>query len=106
MLKLNPSQIMYLYENVTTQEGIEWYINNEIGSDWFWDNGQTWYDSWTAVISRRGWDVDVVVAAIEDGKAGIVGDMHGDTRLNMGREIICDGDEEEEDEQVDAMVCL
>lgn len=104
MLKLNPAQIMYLYENVTTKEGIEWYIDSEIGGDWFWDNGQTWVDSWTAVILRRGWDPDVVLAAIEDGKAGIVGEMYGDARLDMGREAMCE--EDEEDTHVDPMVCL
>lgn len=102
MLKLNPGQIMYLYENITTKEGVERYIEIEIGSEWFWDNGQTWVDSWTAVILRRGWDPDVVVTAIEDGKVGIVGDGLG-LMLDLGREDVCD---DVEDRQVDSMVCV
>lgn len=102
MLKLNPAQIVHLYENATTKEGIEWYIESEIGGEWFWDNGQTWVDSWTAVIIRRGWDPDVVVAAIEDAEAGIVSDKSALT-IDIGRDIVLD---EKEDEQVDHIVCL
>lgn len=72
MLKLNPGQIIHLHENVTTKEGIEWYIDSEIGGEWFWDNGQTWSDTWNLVLMKRGWDLTKVEVAIEDGLAGIV----------------------------------
>lgn len=102
MLKLNPGQVMSLYENVTTKDGIERYIEEEIGSEWFWDNGQTWVDSWTSVVLRRGWDPDMVVTAIEDGKVGIVADKLG-AMLDLGRDALC---EDEGTEQAAAIVCL
>lgn len=104
MLKLNPGRLMYLYENVATREGVERYIEEEVGSEWFWDNGQTWMDSWAAVLVRRGLDLSAVTMAIADGKAGIIGDKFGST-LDMGMNHVCE-DEDEADEAADGALCL
>lgn len=95
MLKLNPAQLMYLYENVWLKEGIEGYIDGEIGGEWFWDNGQTWTDTWALVLARRGWDLELVEAAIDKGLAGIVGRGLGKLGTSLGDEIDHNGPEED-----------
>lgn len=72
MMKLNPAQIMFLYEHVTTRQDVEKWLFEHVGEEWFWDNGETWFDTWRLVLYKRGEDFGMLRDAIIDGDAGIV----------------------------------
>lgn len=71
MMKLTPAQIMYLYEHVTRRQELELWLAEHVGEEWFWDNGQTWLDTWTLVLYKRGEDPGLARNAIQNGRAGI-----------------------------------
>ena len=71
MMKLNPAQIMYLHEHVTRKQDIEKWLFEHVGEDWFWDNGQTWFDTWRLVLYKRGEDLGQIRDAILDAEIGI-----------------------------------
>lgn len=74
VMKLNPRHIIYLYERAVTKADAEQYIVEHCeGGEWFWDNGQTWLDTWTLVLYKRGECLNVIRAAIRDGELGITG---------------------------------
>lgn len=74
MMKLNPRQIVYLHDNAVTKADVEKYIFEQCdGGEWFWDNGQTWLDTWSLVLYKRGEDLSLVRGAIQDGEIGITG---------------------------------
>lgn len=70
MMKLNPAQIMHLYEHASNQQQVEVYIGG-LGEEWFWNNGQTFLDTWTLVLAKRGLDPRVIRDGILDGQFGI-----------------------------------
>lgn len=72
MMKLNPAQILQLQERVMTKSDVEKYVVEECdGGEWFWDNGQTWLDTWSLVLYKRGEELSVVRGAVLDGELGI-----------------------------------
>lgn len=72
MMKLNPAQILHLYQHAITKFDVEAYIINHCdGGEWFYDNGQTFLDTWSLVVHRRGEALEDVRGAILDGEAGI-----------------------------------
>ena len=71
VMKLNPAQIMHLYEHTTRKQEVERWIAEHVGEEWFWDNGQTWLDTWALVLSKRGNDPGAARVAVLDGKAGV-----------------------------------
>ena len=71
MMKLNPAQIMYLYEHATRKQDVEKWLIEHVGEEWFWDNGETWFDTWRLVLYRRGEDLSLLRDAIYDGNTGI-----------------------------------
>ncbi|KAK5095309.1 hypothetical protein LTS08_008209 [Lithohypha guttulata] len=71
MMKLNPAQIMYLYEHTTRKQDIERWLAEHIGEEWFWDNGQTWLDTWNLVLYKRGLDPEWLQLEIQEGRAGV-----------------------------------
>lgn len=71
MMKLNPAQIMFLYEHAVTKQDVEKWLYEHVGEEWFWDNGETWFDTWRLVLYKRGEDLGLLRDAILDGDAGI-----------------------------------
>ncbi|KAK5937947.1 hypothetical protein PMZ80_009536 [Knufia obscura] len=72
VMKLNPAQILHMHENAVTRLDVESYITNHCdGGEWFWDNGQTWLDTWSLVLYKRGEAPADVRGAVLDGEAGI-----------------------------------
>jgi hypothetical protein len=69
MLKLNPAQITWLHDHVVYKWQVESLIH-DLGDDWFWNNGQTFSDTWSIVLHARGMDVDEIRSGIYDGKIG------------------------------------
>jgi len=88
MMKLNPAQILYMLEHCVTKPDVESYIINHCdGGEWFWDNGQTFLDTWSLVLYKRGEAPAEVRNAILDGNAGIT---------SAGRRAWSDRDDGEE----------
>jgi len=72
MMKLSPAQVMHMYEHAVTKLDVEAYIINHCdGGDWFWDNGQTFLDTWSLVLYKRGEVPAEVRGAILGGEAGV-----------------------------------
>ncbi|WEW56370.1 hypothetical protein PRK78_001813 [Emydomyces testavorans] len=69
MLKLDPSQILWLRENALLKEQVERYIRSM--GDWFENNGETFAQTLEWVISERGEDVTSFREAIGDQELGI-----------------------------------
>ncbi|EEH43473.1 uncharacterized protein PADG_08398 [Paracoccidioides brasiliensis Pb18] len=69
MMKLDPSQVLWLRENATFKEQVESYVR-WIG-DWFENNGETFGQTLEWVISERGDDYMAFHFSIVDGEAGI-----------------------------------
>lgn len=70
MLKLNPSQIIWLHDHATYKWQVQ-HLIQELGDDWFWNNGQTFSDTWSIVLHARGLDVDEIRDGILDGVLGV-----------------------------------
>ena len=69
MLKLDPAQVLQLYDNVVYKWQVEEYVSSM--GEWFPNNGQTWSSTWNTVITQRGFDVEEIRGAIEDGRLGV-----------------------------------
>ena len=69
MLKLDPAQILHLYDHVEHKWQIDEYIMS-LG-EWFSNNGQTWSSTWELVLHQRGFVVQDVRERIEDGMLGV-----------------------------------
>ena len=74
MMKLNPRQIMMLYENAVTKQDVERFVEDAAGGLWFWNNGETLLHAWLLTLHGRGLSVDDVKEKIDAGRAGIVVD--------------------------------
>ena len=74
MLKLNPAQIMLLHEEAVTKQDVERFVENTVGSQWFWNNGETMLHTWILVLHDRGVCISEVRDKIYSGLAGIVVD--------------------------------
>lgn len=87
MLKLDPGQLMYLYEHVTEglgQDGmfsagwsskglVESFVVG-LGGDWFENNGETLAETVGFVIGERGGDGEELRIGIDEGAVGLVRD--------------------------------
>ena len=85
MLKLDPGQIMWLYEHVATgssaldggqgnasaKDRVQAYING-VGGDWFENNGETYGETVEFLIVERGGEIEDLRADVEDGAEGVV----------------------------------
>ncbi|EEP79273.1 conserved hypothetical protein [Uncinocarpus reesii 1704] len=69
MLKLDPSQILWLRENASSKEQVEKYIRSM--GEWFENNGETFAQTLEWVINERGDDIVLFKEAIGGGKFGI-----------------------------------
>ena len=72
MSKLDPSQMIQLYDHAVYKWQVEEYISSM--GEWFPNNGQTFTASWDLVLNQRGFDVQEVRIAIMEGKLGIAAD--------------------------------
>ncbi|KAL9102878.1 MAG: hypothetical protein Q9163_002030 [Psora crenata] len=86
MLKLNPSQLLYLYSSiVNTSAGPGFNAGQSLkglveafvaglgeGGGWFENNGETLAETVGFVVGERGGDVGDVRAMVEDGMEGVV----------------------------------
>ena len=70
MLKLDPSQILWLRDHALLKEQVEEYVWS-LG-EWFRDNGETFGDTLEYVMNERGLDVREVRSAVVDRDMGIV----------------------------------
>lgn len=82
MSKLDPGQVIQLYDNAVFKWQIEDYVSS-LG-EWFPNNGQTWSNSWDMVLGQRGFNVQELRLAIEDGKLGVAVD---DSKAGLSVEI-------------------
>ncbi|KAL8790855.1 MAG: hypothetical protein Q9195_006180 [Heterodermia aff. obscurata] len=82
MLKLDPGQIMWLYEHVGTgssagpgnasaKERVQAYVNG-VGGEWFENNGETFGETVAFVVRERGGEMEDLRADVEDGVEGVV----------------------------------
>ncbi|KAI1932387.1 hypothetical protein LOZ58_000787 [Ophidiomyces ophidiicola] len=71
MLKLDPSQILWLRENTLLKEQVERYVES-IG-EWFENNGETFAQTLDWVINERGEDAVAFREAVVGGDLGIAG---------------------------------
>ena len=86
MLKLDPGQLMYLYESLTDQAGLDEESTTCYGfgsrkatveqfvaglGDWFENNGETLVETICVVIGERGGDGRELVELVEGGLEGI-----------------------------------
>ncbi|RMZ74812.1 hypothetical protein DV737_g5717, partial [Chaetothyriales sp. CBS 132003] len=74
MLKLNPSQVVRLYENALRRRDVEGFVDEHGGGNWFWDNGETMLHTWMLVLHGRGLPVHEVREKICSGLLGIAVD--------------------------------
>lgn len=80
LLKLNPAQILWLHDHAVYKWEVEALIH-EIGEDWFWNNGQTFSDTWVLVLRARGEDVESIRDGIFDAVQGIAVNSYIDGSL-------------------------
>lgn len=69
MLKLDPSQVLWLCQNAPLKGQVESYVQ-DLG-EWFENNGETFGQTLEWVISERGEDVLDLRDAIADGEMGV-----------------------------------
>ncbi|EER27464.1 hypothetical protein D8B26_006469 [Coccidioides posadasii str. Silveira] len=69
MLKLDPSQVLWLRENTLLKEHVERYIKSM--GEWFENNGETFAQTLEWVVNERGEDILSFREAISDGELGI-----------------------------------
>ena len=74
ILKLSPAQIMWLYDNAITKQDVELFVEEKVGGQWFWNNGETMLHSWILVLHGRGVSVQEVREKVYRGLAGIAVD--------------------------------
>lgn len=72
MMKLNPMQVVHLYDHAINKNEVETWLSQHVGEEWFWDNGQTWLDTWRLVLYQRGENFEQIRAAINDGEMGVI----------------------------------
>ena len=89
MLKLNPAQIMSLYDYAVTRFHVETYVSNVIGDDWFWNNGQTFLDTWNLVLVARGLDPYALREDIMQGWSGVATNERDEVVSIINRDTIC-----------------
>jgi hypothetical protein len=75
MLKLNPAQIMWLYDHAITKRDVELFVEDKVGGHWFWNNGETMLHTWILVLYGRGVPVEEVREKVYRGLAGIAVDI-------------------------------
>ncbi|OAX80481.1 hypothetical protein ACJ72_05190 [Emergomyces africanus] len=69
MMKLDPSQVLWLRENAPFKEQVENYVRSM--GDWFDNNGETFGQTLEWVMGERGGDYMELHFSIVDGEAGI-----------------------------------
>ncbi|KAG5288101.1 F-box domain-containing protein [Histoplasma ohiense] len=69
MMKLDPSQVIWLRENAPLKEQVESYVRSM--GDWFDNNGETFGQTLEWVMGERGRDYMELHFSIVDGEAGI-----------------------------------
>lgn len=77
MLKFNPAQIMWLYDNALTKQDVELFVEDNVGGQWFWNNGETILHAWIVVLHGRGVSMQEVREKICCGLAGVAVDGAG-----------------------------
>lgn len=83
MLKLDPGQIVWLYEHVagsgseaelvngSAKDTVQAFVNG-VGGEWFENNGETFGETVAFVVGERGGEMEDVRAGVEEGVEGIV----------------------------------
>jgi hypothetical protein len=75
LLKLDPSQVLWLKENAPMKSMVEAYVRSLCPeNDWFTNNGETWMQTLEFVLDERGQDIAEFMGAIADGELGIAVD--------------------------------
>ena len=74
LLKLNPAQVMQLYEHAVTRHDVEHFVDEKMGSPWFWNNGETMLHTWLVVLHGRGVVMQEAKEKIDRGLAGVAVD--------------------------------
>ena len=74
MLKLNPAQTMWLYDNAVTKQDVELFVEDKVGGQWFWNNGETLLHTWILVLHGRGVSVQEIREKVCCRLAGIAVD--------------------------------
>jgi len=79
MLKLNPSQILHLYEHTSSKASVEAYVESVtrchegvyVNPDWFKDNGESMGESIHNILAERGVDVREMQCDLDEGLVGV-----------------------------------
>jgi len=79
MLKLDPFQILHLYENISSKASVEAYVDSVtqchdhvyVNPDWFRDNGESLGESIHNILAERGVDVREVQFDLDEGLVGV-----------------------------------
>jgi len=79
MLKLDPRQILHLYENTSSKASVEAYVDSVtrchdrvyVNPDWFRDNGESLGESIHNILAERGVDVREMQCDLDEGLVGI-----------------------------------
>lgn len=82
MLKLDPGQIVSLFEHVTGNGRGGWVNESakdavhsfvaRVGGEWFENNGETFGETVAFVVGERGGEMEELRESVEDGVEGIV----------------------------------
>ena len=87
MLKLDPGQVVWLWEHVTgsgnsmrvdgfegeggTKDAVQAFVAG-VGGEWFENNGETFAETVAFVVGERGGDMAELRESVEDGVEGVV----------------------------------
>lgn len=71
LLKLTPAQIMQLYNTALSKQDVHGFVDDRVGSQWFWNNGESMLHTWILVMHGRGVPVQEMREKVFCGMAGI-----------------------------------
>ncbi|KAF2484682.1 hypothetical protein BDY17DRAFT_279378 [Neohortaea acidophila] len=70
MMKLDPAQLLLLRDECQLKRQVDAYVKEVVG-DWFVNNGETFSETLKFVLAQRGWEVEEVKGAVEDGEMDV-----------------------------------
>lgn len=81
LLKLTPMQVMQLYDTALTKWDIHYFVDEKVGGQWFWNNGESMLHTWILVMHGRGLPVEELREKVFCGVAGVTVDVEAERSL-------------------------
>jgi len=81
VLKLTPVHVMQLYETALTKQDVQRFIEEKVGAQWFWNNGESMLHTWILVMHGRGIHVQEMREKVLYGMAGVAVDAELNARI-------------------------